>query len=97
MTELAKLGGTFFLAFGPLILITAVLFGGVYAVRTPALDCIQRSLSTLSAPALIGSQPSVFVYRLAAIALLRSRIAQARSGTTAGCMASLQAQAALAQ
>lgn len=33
LTELGKLGLTFFLAFGPLVLITLVLFGGLFAVR----------------------------------------------------------------
>ena len=32
LSELAKLGLTFFLAFGPLILITVALFGGLFAV-----------------------------------------------------------------
>lgn len=32
LTELGKLGLTFFLAFGPLVLITLVLFGGLFAL-----------------------------------------------------------------
>ncbi|KAK9800722.1 hypothetical protein WJX73_000309 [Symbiochloris irregularis] len=32
LTELAKLGLTFFLAFGPLILVTLTLFGGLYSL-----------------------------------------------------------------